>query len=53
MTTADIFILLSLSEGFANVLLEAEAVELPIVAKNVGRIPGIIKERENGFFGVA
>jgi len=49
MAAADIFVLPSLSEGFPNVLLEAEAAGLPIVATSVGDIPEIVKEGENGF----
>ena len=49
MAASDVFVLPSLSEGFPNVLLEAMAVGLPIVATNVRGIPEIIKDGENGF----
>jgi len=49
MAAADIFILPSLGEGFPNALLEAMAAGLPIVATNVGGIPEIVTEGENGF----
>lgn len=49
MHQADIFSLLSLSEGFPVVLLEAMAAGLPIVATNVGGIPDIVEEEVNGY----
>jgi len=49
MVAADVFVLPSLSEGFPNVLLEAMAAGLPIVATRVGGLPEIVTEGENGF----
>ena len=49
MSSADIFVLPSLSESFGIVLIEAMACGLPIVATNVGGIPSIVKDNINGF----
>ena len=44
----DLFILVSKSEGLGYVLLEAGMAKLPTIATNVGGIPEIITDRENG-----
>ncbi len=44
----DLFVLPSLSEGCSNVLQEAMATGLPIVASNVGGNPELIHHEENG-----
>lgn len=49
MSQFDIFVLPSLWEGFGLVLLEAMSVGRPIVATNVGPIPEIIQDGQNGF----
>lgn len=43
------FVLPSLSEGLGRVLMEAMALKKPIIASNVGGIPELIKDNENGF----
>ncbi len=45
---ADAFVMTSELEGTPNVLLEAMASGLPIVAMNVGGVPEIVRPGENG-----
>jgi len=49
MTLSDVLVLPSLKEGFPNILLEAMASGLPVIATNIGGISEIIKNGENGF----
>jgi glycosyltransferase involved in cell wall biosynthesis len=44
----DIFALSSYREGLPNVLLEAMALEVPVVATRVAGIPRLIRDGENG-----
>lgn len=48
MESFDIFAMPSLSEGLSSAILEAMASSLPIVASNVGGIPELVKDGENG-----
>jgi L-malate glycosyltransferase len=48
MQSFDIFALPSLSEGLSSAILEAMAISLPIIATNVGGIPELVKNGENG-----
>ena len=45
----DIFVLPSLFEGLPNVILEAMAMEKPIVATDVGGASDLVRNGENGF----
>jgi colanic acid/amylovoran biosynthesis glycosyltransferase len=49
LADSDIFVLPSLEEAFGMVLLEAQAVGLPVVATDVGGIPEAIDRGESGF----
>jgi len=46
---SDVFVMTSEFEGTPNVLLEAMASGLPVVATRVGGVPEIVREGENGF----
>lgn len=49
MSISDIFVLPSLSEGAANVVMEANASGLPVIATEVGEVPQIVLNGESGF----
>jgi glycosyltransferase involved in cell wall biosynthesis len=44
----DVFALSSLREGLPNVLLEAMAMEVPVVASRIAGIPQVIQDGQNG-----
>lgn len=48
MNISNIFVLTSLSEGACNVVLEASASGLPVIATGVGEVQEIISDRETG-----
>jgi glycosyltransferase involved in cell wall biosynthesis len=48
LSAADIYVHTSVVEGFGIAIIEAMAIGLPVVATNVGGIPEIITNGENG-----
>ena len=45
----DVFALSSLREGLPNVLLEAMALEVPVVSTRVNGVPRLVQDGRNGF----
>jgi colanic acid/amylovoran biosynthesis glycosyltransferase len=50
MKESDLFLMPSVSEGLANVVIEAMAVGLPVLSSYVGGMKDLIKGGVNGFF---
>ena len=48
IAASDLLCLPSLNEGMPNVVVEALATGIPVVASRVGGIPALIKDGENG-----
>jgi glycosyltransferase involved in cell wall biosynthesis len=48
LASVDISVLFSFSESMPNVILEAMAAGLPVVASRVGGVPEVIRDRETG-----
>ena len=49
MKDSDVLLLPSVSEGLANVVLEAMAVGLPVISSNCGGMPEVVKNEETGW----
>jgi glycosyltransferase involved in cell wall biosynthesis len=49
LSAFDLFIITSFAEGVPTVILEAMSIGLPVISTDVGSIPEIVKNNENGF----
>jgi colanic acid/amylovoran biosynthesis glycosyltransferase len=49
MNWADVFLHASVSEGFSNAVLEAQAMRLPVVCTDAGGLPENVLDSETGF----
>ena len=52
LNIADVFVRPSLEEGFGISFIEAMACKVPVIGSNIGGIPDIIKDAENGYMVV-
>lgn len=48
LESLDVFLLASLMEGFPNIILEAMAAGLAVVATRVGAVPDVIRDQQEG-----
>lgn len=53
LETCDLYILPSLSEGISNAVLEALAMQLPVVASRAGGMDEVIRDKETGLLADA
>lgn len=49
MNQADVFLHAAVSEGFCNAVLEAQAMQLPVVASDAGGLPENVADGQTGF----
>lgn len=48
LKSVDIFVMPSIREGFGVAAVEAQAMEIPVVATNVGGVPEVVLDEETG-----
>jgi glycosyltransferase involved in cell wall biosynthesis len=48
-SACDVFVIPSVQENLSNMVVEAMACNIPVVAFNIGGMPDMIKHKENGW----